>query len=312
LYLGDAKHLQNFKNNNMRLFIHYRRVFIILMFLLPAVIAAQPATKIYLFELTQPDAVMALGKAKLITDHKGYNSQPSFHNSSPLLYYASADDSGRSDIKFYNYETGETKNLTTTMESEYSPSLTPDYKYVSCVIQRPNGHQDLGKYPVNGGAPSVIIDNLVIGYYGWMGPSALLLFVLKGDAQEMHFYDLANKRDSLMPQKPGRCFLKLPGENAMAFVDKTDSMKWMIRKMDFKTHKIEEIAAIQGQHEDFAITKNGIFLMGNGNGLVYFDSKAKEKGWRPILTGDTGLNLQNITRLSINPANNRLAVVLND
>src|SRR5690606_9821643 len=112
-------------------------------------------SEIYLFDLSNKKGKITLSKPKNATNHPGYDNQPFFHTDKPILYYASFNEEGRADIKSYDYVTGETKFITQTNEREYSPTLTPDKKYLSCIIQRDNGEQNLGKYPVDGGEPIV-------------------------------------------------------------------------------------------------------------------------------------------------------------
>ena len=173
----------------------------------------QTGSEIILFDLKINDGQIFLSNPINITNHKGYDNQPSFHPSKPIIYYASFDDSSRSDIKFYNYQTGKTSNLTVTREREYSPTVTPDGKFISCIIQRDNGAQDLGKYPIEGGQPEVLINNLVVGYHVWIDQNRLLLFVL-GDSNTnaLHYYNLSAKSDSVIADNIGRSLHKIPYE----------------------------------------------------------------------------------------------------
>lgn len=122
-------------------------------------LSAQSASEIFLFDIKTEGNQVIISNGINISSHKGYDNQPSFHPAKPIIYYASFNDSGRSDIKFYNYQTGKSVNLTETNEREYSPTVTPDEKFISCIIQRDNGVQDLGKYPIGGGKAEVLIDN---------------------------------------------------------------------------------------------------------------------------------------------------------
>ena len=112
---------------------------------------AQMGSEILLFDLKIKKNKITLSNPKNITNHPGYDNQPGFNRDEPVVYYSSFNDEGRSDIKSYNYQTGVTTSVTTTNEREYSPTQTPDKNYISCIIQRDNGAQDLGKYPLTGG-----------------------------------------------------------------------------------------------------------------------------------------------------------------
>jgi len=153
---------------------------------------AQTGSEIFLFDLSIKKDKLVLSTPKNITNHVGYDNQPSFHADQPLIFYSSFNPDGRSDIKSYDYEKGETRSLTQTTEREYSPTLTPDKQFVSCIIQRDDGAQNLGKYPVGGGQPTVLIDNLIVGYHAWVDQDRLLLFVL-GEPQTLHLYNVKTK-----------------------------------------------------------------------------------------------------------------------
>ena len=148
-------------------------------FILSSLISfGQDGSEIFLFDMKIANGQVVLFNGVNITNHKGYDNQPFFHPSKPIIYYTSFNDSGRSDIKYYDYQKNKVSNLTNTQEREYSPTVTPDGKFISCIIQRDNGAQDLGKYPVNGGKPRVLINDLKVGYHAWVDKDKLLLFVL--------------------------------------------------------------------------------------------------------------------------------------
>ncbi len=163
----------------------------------------QVASEIYMFNLGWKNNEPVLSSPVNITNHKGYDNQPFFHPSKPLIYYSSFNDSGRSDINYYNYLTKQTVQFTNTLEREYSPTLTPDRKFISCIIQREQGAQDLGKYPVKGGKPETIIQTLKVGYHLWIDDQHLLLFVL-GDSNQnyLHYFNLITKEDKVIADNP--------------------------------------------------------------------------------------------------------------
>src|SRR5262245_10868490 len=140
--------------------------------------SAQPSTEIFLFDIKVTNGQVTISNGVNITKHKGYENHPFFHPAPPVIYYSSIDDISRSDIKIYDYNTNQTSNFTLTKEREYSPTVTPDRNFISCIIQRDNGDQDLGKYPINGGKPEILINHLKVGYHAWAGDNKLFLFVL--------------------------------------------------------------------------------------------------------------------------------------
>jgi hypothetical protein len=266
-----------------------------------------PGTEIYLFDFSVKKEKVSLRNPKNITNRAGYDNQPHFHPDKPLIYYSSAMADGRTDIMEYNYQQKQTRNLTTTPEREYSPTVTPDKKYLSCIIQRDNGAQDLGRYPIDGGSPEVIIDNLVVGYHAWINESGLLLFVL-GDTLTLHRYNIATKKDEVLAKQIGRSLHRIPHENAMSFVHKVSEGEWLIKKIT-ADGSLSTLTKTLAGREDLAWTPDGKILMSDGKDLFYF-WPGKSESWQKISlpAGFTGT----ISRLAINNQGNQLALVVNE
>ncbi len=272
----------------------------------------QTGSEIILFDLKIKNGQVVLSNAANITNHKGYDNQPSFHPSQPIIYYSSFDDSSRRDIKHYNYKTAKTSNLTVTREKEYSPTVTPDNKFISCIIQRDNGAQNLGKYPVIGGQPLVLIKDLKVGYHAWVDKEKLLLFVLIDSVtNNLHYYNLTTKKDTVIATNPGRSLHKIPGQHAMSFIQKNEGKDWLIKKIESTTGAISTIVpALPGQ-ENLVWLKNNIILMSSGNKLFSYHV-GTDKEWQPvIIEGDISL-LKGLSRLATNMGNTKLAVVVSE
>ena len=278
---------------------------------------SQTATEIFLFDLKIVNGEIHLSNGTNITNHKGYDNQPSFHPSKPFIYYSSFDDSGRSDIKFYDYETQKTSTLTLTYEREYSPTVTPDEKSISCIIQRDNGAQDLAKYPIDGGKPEVLIWHLKVGYHAWAGDSKLFLFVLDDSIHNsLHYYYLGKNTDTVIAENIGRSLHKIPGQNAMSFVQKVADKQFVVKKFDMNTGIITTIInALPGQ-DQLCWLQNGIILMSDGSKFFSYQensfTEVKDRKWQPvILDGDVSM-LKGVTRLATNVDNSKLAVVVSE
>ena len=280
--------------------------------LFPAFLFAQFGTEIYLLNLKMKGNQIILSSPKNISNHKGYDSQPFFHPSQPVIYYASFNDSGRSDIKTYNYQTNINKNFTNTEEREYSPTVTPDGKYISCIIQRDNGAQDLGEYPVKGGKPVILVNYLIVGYHAWIDDRSLLLFVLDDTAHNsLHYYNLITKEDIVVAENPGRSLHKIPGEDAMSFVEKKSDDEWLIQKFDSKTKNITTITKALTKKEDLTWLNNGVILMSDGEKIFSFNTR-KPEGWQPVNFVIGNLPIKGITRLAVNKMNNKMAIVVSE
>ncbi len=268
---------------------------------------AQPATDIYLFDLSAKKGKVSISHPVNMTNHKGYDNQPSFHPEKPRVYYSSFNDDGRSDIRVYDYKSNTTASITQTPEREYSPTVTPDRGHLSCIIQRDNNAQDLGKYPIEGGNADVIIDHLIVGYHVWADNSHLALFVL-GTPNTLHYLRLPTKKDTILAENIGRSLHRIPGESAISFVHKVSEKEWLIKRFDTQSLIITTIAPTLPGRDDLCWLPDGRILMSDGTQLFYLTPGA-DASWKKVESPVTPI-LKGITRLAVSANGKKLAVVV--
>ncbi len=271
---------------------------------------AQTGSEIYILDLKEKKGKITLANPRNITNRIGYDNQPSFHKTDRVLYFSSFDENGRADLKSYHLKTKETKNITKTQEREYSPTLTPDENYLSCIIQRDNGAQDLGKYPVEGGEATVIIDDLMVGYHVWADNSHLALFVLgkDGSPNTLHYLELPTRDDTVLAENIGRSLHRIPSTTAISYVAKLSADKWEIRKLNLDKLNSEKIAETLPGKEDICWTAGGTLLSSDGEKIYML----REGKWMPLSIKGLKLPLKGITRMAVNAQNNTLAVVVSE
>jgi Tol biopolymer transport system component len=283
-----------------------------LMLLIPSTrdVFAQPGTEIYLFDMKVKKGKVFITNPKNITNRAGYDNQPFFHPDEPLLYYASADTSGRTDIIAYDYKHEVAKPFTHTAEREYSPTVTPDKQFVSCIVQRDNGVQDVCKYPVSGGEPAVVINSLKTGYHAWSDTHTLAIFVL-GEPNTLRVYDTVTKKDSTIAQNVGRSLHRVPGgKGAISFVHKVTPGQWQIRQFTPGQSGITTLGEVPPGREDMAWTPDGGILISNDKQILYH-AAATPWGWQTVDI-QTGGELKTISRLAVSPRGDKIAVVINE
>lgn len=268
---------------------------------------AQNGTEIILYDVAISTTGITLSNPVNITNHKGYDNQPFFYKTN--IYYSAAADSNQMDIKKYDYITKATSLITHTEENEFSPTVTPDAKFISCILQRKNGKQDLVKYPINGGGPILLIDDLKVGYHAWLDNNSVLLFVLEDTSTfGLHYYNTSTKQDKKLTTDIGRSLQKVPGKAAVSFIKKTPG-EWLIREYDATTKKVITIMPALPKSDFLTWTKNGLIIMSDGQ-EIYF-SKSVKNDWKKIkIKGD--MPLKNISRLALNQQNTKLAVVVTE
>ena len=265
----------------------------------------QTGTDIILFDVMISTKGIALSNPVNITKHKGYDNQPFFYKTS--IYYSSVADSAQMDIKRYDYIKKTTSVITQTEENEFSPTVTPDGKFISCILQRKNGKQDLVKYPVNGGEPIIIIDDLKVGYHAWANNNSLLLFVLEDTSTfGLHYYNTSTKEDKKITTDIGRALQKVPRKPMISFIQKTPG-DWLIKQYNVSSKKERTIMPAVPKGEFHTWTKKGLVLMSNGQ-EIYFTRQGKNN-WQKVNIR-TRIPLKNITRIALNEENTKLAVVV--
>ena len=274
------------------------------------IVAAQTGSEIYLFDLSEKKGKVSVSNPVNITKHKGYDNQPFFHPVLPIIYYSSANEDGRTDILSYNYKVKQTKSITQTPEKEYSPTVTLDQQYLSCIIQRDNGAQDLGKYPIDGGEPSLIIDKMMVGYHVWADNSHLGLFIL-GTPNTLHYLLLPMKRDTMIAENIGRSLHKVPGENAISFVHKVAEKEWWIKKFNTHTKKVTLIGTTVSGSEDLCWLPTGKILMSDGPKVYYFQP-GSGPGWNEVTVTSGADVLKGVTRMAVSADGKKLAVVVTE
>lgn len=266
---------------------------------------AQSATEVYLFDLNLlKTGEITVGNGINVSKHAGYDNQPYFHPEKQLLYYTSARSGGQTDILAFDYKTGQTVEVTRTPESEYSPTVTPDKNFISCIIMR-DKVQDLGKYPMAGGKPEILVNNLTVGYHAWLGQDDLILFVL-GEPLTLHRYNTTSKKDAVIASVVGRSIHKVPGENAVSFIDRSTGTHGTIKKVLADGSITEITKTVLGQ-DDIAWLPDGRIISSDGRSLLVFNPK-KERNWQPV----RGPVLNGISRLAVSSDGKKIAVVVSE
>ena len=260
-------------------------------------------TEVYLFDLNLlKTGAITVANGINVSKHHGYDNQPYFHPTKPVLYFTSARSGGQTDILSFDYKTGQTSEFTRTPESEYSPTVTPDGNFVSCIIMR-DKVQDLGKYPIGGGNPEILVNTLTVGYHAWMDDDDLVLFVL-GNPLTLHRFNTKSKSDAVIASNVGRSIHRIPGENAISFIDRSSGTHGLIKKVSAGGSISDITKTVLGQ-DDIAWLPDGRIISSDGRNLLVFNPK-KDRNWQPV----RGPVLNGISRIAVSPDGKKIAVVV--
>jgi tricorn protease-like protein len=271
--------------------------------------ATPPASEIFLVDLTEARDQLKLGEPKRISSWDGYNNQPFFLPDGKTILYTSIRER-QADIYRYDIRSGATTQITNTPESEYSPTLMPDGKNISVVRVEADGTQRLWKFPLAGGAPSLILENTKpVGYHWWIDKNTLALFIL-GGAGKPHTLQIADVRTGkaeVIAENPGRIIRRIPNQNKLSFVHKVSDQEWIIKTFDLKSRRVATLIKTLSGSEDYAWTPNSILLMAKDAKLFKWSPNV-DKDWQEAADFSQA-GLKSITRIAVSAKGNRIAMV---
>ena len=249
---------------------------------------------------------MKFGQPVKITNWVGYNNQPSFLPDGRSLLYTSIKDK-QADIYRYDIRSGSTSQITSTPESEFSPTLMPDGKSISVVRVEADGTQRLWKFPVAGGPPSIILENIKpVGYHLWIDDHTLALFIL-GKPNSLQIVDINTGKAEVVSENPGRILRRIPNQNKFAFVHKISDKEWVIKAFDLRMRTSASLIPTLPGVEDYAWLPSGMLLMAKDSKL-FAVIPLRGKDWTEVADFSEA-GLKSITRIAVSPKGNRIAVV---
>ena len=284
-------------------------ILILAYFILSCQALAQPATEVYLFDLTELQEGYQLSNPKNISDNEGYDNQPSFLVDGSGIFLASARN-GQTDIALYSLESGELAYLNNTPElSEYSPVQTPDRFSVSFIILSEEGTQQFWKTTHSQPEPVILESEVIIGYYTWYTNDIYFCFVLADADTPSTFqqHTISTGEKKVLGDNPGRSLHKIPGKDAVSFIDKNNE-DWLIKAYYPESKTFETLANTLPEVEDMVWLNSTTIVMGKGSELYYYDlTKETEKKWQ-LISDLSEYQLDDITRLAYHDG--KLAVVV--
>ncbi|MDC6365094.1 MULTISPECIES: nuclear transport factor 2 family protein [Flavobacteriaceae] len=280
------------------------RVFILIWFSGLLFLSGQANTEVYLFDLTLDNGKPILSNPKNISNNEGYDNQPSFWDNNTLLFSSTRAD--QTDILKFNINKGSTSTWIsdTPLGSEYSPLKMPGKDAISSIRLDLDGLQLLYEYDIDSGESKPISD-LKIGYHVWYNEHVLVSSVLVEDRLDLVVTDLKNKTNRTLQKNVGRSLHKIPGTDLISFISKANKV-WEIRSINPISGDMVSIAKTYGK-EDICWLNNNLILTGNGKSLLMFETES-ESGWQEIMQFSQE-EINNITRIAVNPAKTRLAFV---
>ena len=274
----------------------------------PATRSAPPPPDVYIVSITLHDGAASVGVPMNITDRPGYDNQPSFTEDQRGVFFTSVRDDGQADIYRYDLGTKRITRITTTApESEYSATPIDGGSAISVVRVERDSTQRLWRFPLDGGAPTVILERVrPVGYYAWADDHTIALFVL-GSPNTLQLADTRTGNSDTIATNIGRSLHRIPGTHRLSFVRKAAQTEWWIESLDPSSRQTTRLVRLPDGVEDYAWLPDGSILCGRESRLLRWSGKAADE-WREI--ADLGaVGVRGITRLAVNAGGDWIAFV---
>ena len=296
-----------------------RTTLLVITAFLAATQAQPPDTEVFLAQLTTAGGKVTVSTPENISNAPGYDNQPSFTPDGTAVFFTSArggapQGATASQMDIYRYEIAARKvsRVTSTPESEYSATVTPDGRHISVIRVEADKAQRLWKFPLDGGAPSLVLPDVKpVGYHAWLDANTIAMFVL-GDPATLQVGDIRSGKAEVVATDIGRSLQPAPG-GGVSFVqragkgqDRTMTVSLLTSRNG--THATQPLTTTApGATDEFvAWTPDGTLLMAAGGRLHAW--RRGDAGWSAA-TDLEGLGLRNVSRIAVSPKGDRIALV---
>jgi WD40 repeat protein len=262
---------------------------------------------------------IAIGTPENITKNPGYDNQPFFTPDGRSILFTSVRGGGtQTDIYRYDIAAKRIAQVTSTRESEYSPTVTPSGALSVIRVETDEQKtQRLWQFTLAGSDPRVVLaDVKPVGYHAWADDRSLALFVLgaNGAPSTLQLADTTTGTAVTIATDIGRSIQPIPGSGTprhISFVQRQRSeggTTLVIEELDPATRAITPLTpAVAGSTEaDLAWLPNGTVLMARG-GLLY-SWRRGQREWTEVASLER-LSLSGVTRLAVSPKGDYLAIV---
>ena len=270
---------------------------------------AQSDSEIFLLDIKFKQDKIEISNVKKISNNKGYNNQPIFVSNDKILF--TSERNFQNDIVQYDSSKKSLKYLTNTLTSEYSPIRYKKNKITAVSLDK-KGEQYLRIYDIKDNTFKIPFTDKIVGYYTYSKQIKNLIIssVLENNELVLYTSNLKTKEHTYVDNNTGRSIHNIPkykfGQEKISYISKKDSI-WNINYVDLSNYKTKTITTTLNNNEDICWFKDGSILTSHKNNLYIFNSKLS-KNWK-LLCSLEEYGITNISRMAINPDNDKLALV---
>jgi hypothetical protein len=298
----------------MRSYSHFIIIAILGVFATPSV-CQLPNTNIYCLDMEKFGEQIDFKNVRFLTGFNiyGYNNQPHWMNNNELqIAVQTPYDTSQTEIYSLSLLNNVLTQVTATRESEYSPTLMPDRRNISCIRTDATqaGTQRLWTYPLdrsNSGRDLLTLHQ-DIGYHCWLSDKKLALFIVgRTGTSSLKLVNLDDQSSIQLLSGIGRSMARL-NDGKLAYVQKSTAQTWYIKSLDPVGYGSDVIIQTLPGSEDFTLLPDGTFIMGNGSKLYSYKLGNPEKQWKEI-ADLSKFGIFNIRRLTVSRELDKIAIV---
>lgn len=287
-----------------------RRIYILFMAIFFAFYlqAQLPAFEIYLMYIGGDEiSGYTYSEPFNITNQRGYDNQPYFAADGKNILFSSIRDDRQADIYTYSIQSNSVKQITNTIESEFSPEITGDGKYITVVRIERDSSQRMWTIKMKNKKAKVLMPDIYnVGYYSRIDENNIALFVLP-EPFNLLLANVTEQKAIPIDSNIGRCIKMIPFENAFSYLTKNDSLSWEINKYSISSKTTSMVCKVPAAGEDFAWRIDGNLFMANGTSVYYYDYNQDNKWY--LLDDMSKFGIGNIYRLAFSTDGKWMAIV---
>lgn len=279
-------------------------LFFISLFYSGVVFGQLPDTDLCLFKLDRKAMITASCN---ITNRPGYDNQPSFSANGKSIYYTSIKEDKQADIYNYQIKSKRTKQLTHTIESEYSPVESPISNCLSVVTVLKDSSQVIQLLSPK---EFTVVNSSVsgfdsVGYYHFINEDTVLYYKLT-DPHSLRYYVISSKEDGLICEYPTRTFKTIDRSHFIYGIKDSVSTSYFI--YDVQLQKSHLLARSQSVNEDMIWHRKLGLLISDSSRILHYN--ADSRSWE-VLYDLSSYGIKKITRFCFDPEGRYLVVVNN-
>jgi dipeptidyl aminopeptidase/acylaminoacyl peptidase len=267
---------------------------------------APPASDIWLVDVSVRGGRLRLGTAVNVTSRPGYDNQPAFLPDGSALIYTRVGEDGQADIWRCDVASHRSEQVTTTPESEYSPTPLAGQTGFSVVRVERDSTQRLWRFAPPA-PPELVFEHIApVGYHAWATPTVAALYLL-GEPSALVIANASTGRVDTMARDIGRSLQAIPGRPAVSFVQWVGRREPWLTEVDVTNRAVLPLVRMPGGAEFHVWTPHGLVLAAVDSKLYQWDPLSGGS-WKEI-ANLRGAGLRGITRLAVSPSGDRLAIV---